>query len=427
MIPVVSVLLLEQAVEDLRGRSTKMCASNGMDLNDTEKKGLQRAVRKWDRLKEDLEEAMLMLSNGNCSSMARKRRINLALTVSELHQRQRRRFEPAAASSVKVQLGDADKKDKWKDIIDSSVLNLIKRHCAGMPFDLLMLNKLIKPVNDDLISSEQHGTYVGQCLISHPTAIDAILSTLYKSGGTVVKSQDLKEKCAALLAHAVLAARKDVCLSSAAKIETESTKKTFSEVQREIMDGSELCDQVGNMVTFIVLDDENAPKTSVGINLSVLCIKSAPVAKGVIIWATDLFKGSEFCASAAYPTLTPCILSLVRVIVAHHPFTREDAMALAFIVLFEHPVPEDISYQKVDSLRKQCLRLLLFLCCLGQALNVLCELSERLKKGSTAIDSSLIRYFIGGCLEIFNPPFSISFVKCFSMLLLSTPCIEVRI
>lgn len=275
---------------------------------------------------------------------------------------------------------------------------------------------------------EQHGTYVGQSLLSNPTAINALVSTLYKTGGTVVKSQDLKEKCAALLAHAVLAAEKDCGLSTAANgQEFSNDTNTFNEIQKDIISGSELCDQVGNMMSFVVLDDERAPQTSVGVQLSVLCIRRAAVAKGVILWATDILKGSEFCLSAAYPSLTPCILSLVRIIVARHPFTREGALDIALTVLFDHPVPEDMSYQKVESLKKQSLRLLLSLCCLGQAIPVFRSLLGRLNSGSTGIDSSLIRYFIGGCSEVFNPPFSVPFIKCFSSLLASAPCVEVRI
>jgi hypothetical protein len=172
---------------------------------------------------------MIVSSNG-CSTLVRKRRINLALTASELYQRQRRRLNPSIASSGTSQLLGAETKDKWKDLLDSAVMTLVKRYCTGMPFDALLLDKLVKPKNDDLISVEQHGTYVGQSLLSNPTAINALVSTLYKTGGTVVKSQDLKEKCAALLAHAVLAAEKDCGLSTAANgQEFSNDTNTFNE------------------------------------------------------------------------------------------------------------------------------------------------------------------------------------------------------
>jgi hypothetical protein len=48
---------------------------------------------------------------------------------------------PPAASAIFL-LGGADKKDKWKDTVDTSVLSLIKMQCTGMPFDFLLLNKL---------------------------------------------------------------------------------------------------------------------------------------------------------------------------------------------------------------------------------------------------------------------------------------------
>lgn len=115
-----------------------MCTDTGTENNDKERNGLQGAVRRWTRLKEDLEGAMIVSSNG-CSTLVRKRRINLALTASELYQRQRRRLNPSIASSGTSQLLGAETKDKWKDLLDSAVMTLVKRYCTGMPFDALLL------------------------------------------------------------------------------------------------------------------------------------------------------------------------------------------------------------------------------------------------------------------------------------------------
>jgi len=410
-----------EALEDLVTRAKKRCSVTTVKENE----GLQRAVIKWEKLREDLEKTMLANEGGLTTTLAQKRRISVALTISELNQRQRRRLDPTAVSlNINANFKEFGENNKWKDPIDTAVLNLIRRHATSMPFDSALLNKLIKPGHDDLISLEQHGLYVGQILISHPTAITALLNILYQPGGTVVKSLELKGKCAALLARAVLAAKREANQSYKAPDELELPKEEdlFIEVQENLIEGSELCDQIGNMVSFTVLDDENARITSVGIRISALSIRCSLVAKGVLLWATELVKSTEYVESATYQTLTPCILSLVRVIGTHHPFCREDVSSLAFIVI-EHPVSKEVSYQKVESLKRQSLRLLLNACTQGQAIVVLNGLTDRLNSKGT-IDSSLIRYFMSGLLQIASSPFSIPFVKCLSTMLLSKPCVE---
>lgn len=418
-----SCRLHSQALEDLVTRAKQRCSV----ITVKENEGLQRAVIKWEKLREDLEKTMLANEGGLTTTLAQKRRISVALTISELHQRQRRRLDPTAVTlNINGSFKEFGESNKWKDPIDIAVLNLIRRHATSMPFDSALLNKLLKPGYDDLISLEQHGLYVGQILISHPTAITALLNTLYQPGGTVVKSLELKGGCAALLARAVLAAKREANQSykTPDELKLPNEEHLFVEVQKHLIEGSKLCDQIGNMVSFTVLDAENARITSAGIKISALSIRCSLVAKGVLLWATELVKSTEYVESATYQTLTPCILSLVRVIGTHHPFSREEASLLAFIVI-EHPVSKEVSYQKVESLKRQSLRLLLNLCTQGQAIFVLNGLADRLNSKGT-IDSSLIRYFMSGLLQIASPPFSIPFVKCLSTMLLSKPCVEVR-
>ena len=73
----------------------------------TKRTRFRRAIRKWERLSQDLDFAMVDPSSsastaGSSGMGLRKRRLDVALTVSELHQRQRRRLKPAEESDVVI-------------------------------------------------------------------------------------------------------------------------------------------------------------------------------------------------------------------------------------------------------------------------------------------------------------------------------------
>lgn len=124
-------------------------------------------------------------------------------------------------------------------------------------------------------------------------------------------------------------------------------------------------------------------------------------------------------ASASYASISPNIMTLVRIIYMHHPFTGDDVCAVAFQFL-KH-VNTEVVYQTINILKEQSLRLLLFLCTRGEAPSVFDQLLKLLKDpGRSSLDASLIRYFISGLLEIASPPFSIPFIRSF-MILLKAP------
>jgi len=169
-------------------------------------------------------------------------------------------------------------------------------------------------------------------------------------------------------------------------------------------------------------DDTNAG-SFVGRQLSALCVKHAVVARGFLIWATERCRGTDFCTSAAYPTMAPGILSLARIIVKHHPFCRRAVVDLAFIFL-KHSNSE-LSYEKLTGLKEQALRLLLWLSVQGLAMEVFSIMGHKLRERSgSEIDSALLRYFMEGALEIIRPPLSLTFARSFSEMLNTKPCVE---
>jgi len=178
------------------------------------------------------------------------------------------------------------------------------------------------------------------------------------------------------------------------------------------------------MVGFVVTEDvAETDDLSVGRQLSFLCIKHAPVAQGFLLWATEHCNGKEFPASPPYPTLAPGVLGLARIIAKHHPFSRQDVMDLALIFL-EHN-HTDLSYQKMIALKEQCLRLLLFLTTQGLAADVYKIIDKKIRQhGSSEIDSSLMRYFISGALEIIRPPVSVPFVRSMGKMLSAKLCVD---
>lgn len=103
------------------------------------------------------------------------------------------------------------------------------------------------------------------------------------------------------------------------------------------------------MVSFTVLDKVETSYGSVGMQLSAMCMKYAAIAEGAIIWAKELASGSDFVTTAAYPTLSPCILSLVRLICIYHPLARPSVLEVALI--FMGHSNREISHQKMQSIK----------------------------------------------------------------------------
>ena len=122
----------------------------------------------------------------------------------------------------------------------------------------------------------------------------------------------------------------------------------------------------------------------------------------MVLWAREFTKGSDFAASASFPTLSPSILSLVRLVAMKHPFTRFDALQVALAFLGHSN--SDISYQKVNSIKEMSLRLMIFLLTKGEVVPVLSSLLGKLElTGSSDFDASPIRYFVAGILQVVRP------------------------
>ena len=196
-------------------------------------------------------------------------------------------------------------------------------------------------------------------------------------------------------------------------------------MNQDIFEACQLCETIENMVSFTINESPINGDTSVGNRLCLLCKKSAVIAQGVILWARELASGSDFIASASYVTLTPCILGIARLIAKAHRFTRRAVLDLGIIIL-KHKLASsrERSYQQSQSLKEQCIRLLVWLIALGEAPSTFSSLARVVSEDDSIVDASLIRYFITACLQIIcvsDEPtmrkFSISFITTMCNLL----------
>lgn len=359
-----------------------------------------------------VDPAMSSATAGS-STLFRKRRLDIALTISELHQRQRRRHTPSSEGN-----GSDMDMDERRDELESALQNLLRRYSLGTPFDDRVLDKLL-PVD----GNEDSSNTIGKLLIAHPLSVKALLGQLFKPGSSRAGSMVTRNKCARLIAFSVIAA--DSAVENEPEDESDSEESPEEKLTGRFLTGCQLCELLENMMTFEVISDPGivSDDSSAGRKLCALALKSAPIAQGVMMWAFEIANGPEFVTSASYPTLSPSILALVRVISAKHPFTRRAALDVALAFL-KHSNSE-LSYKVQNALKERCLRLLLFLLAKGDITAVLGSITNRLRKqGTSEIDASLVRYFVGGLLDVLQPPYSIALIRELGPMLSAPKCVD---
>ena len=404
-------------------------AESGGDIDN--KMLLRPAVRKWRRLREELEGGMLVPRGGAGSgTFQNKRRTDVALTLSDLFQRKRRRVAPTTAEAGGDNNnggnGNSGRSDPLADSLDEAVMHLLSR-CGslGHPVD--------KDSADAVLKYAYGGSTdrIGDLLIRHPVAVNVLLRNLF--GKKRVRQLDVRLKCARLVSLAVIAAERRANRTDGADNVRPSDE---DELTQTVLACSQLCEQVENMVSFAVLDDgddgsggDDAAPKSVGRRLTSHCVRHAVAARGALLWASELASCPEFVETASYPTLSPCILSLARVVSRHHPMTRPAVLDLA--LLFASHSNRDVGHRKMTSIKEQCVRLLLCLSAEGHSVEVLRAVRGRLEGdasssagGGAAMDSALVRYLFSGLLEVARPPFSLAFVRALGGLMTTRAVVE---
>ena len=425
--------------EVLRELVTRAGAEARTEPDPAARAALMRAVRRWERLREELEAEMVApgAAAAGSSMLERKRKLDVALMTSDLHQRQRRRTDPTGAGEAGPGLAKvADMRDMARDALDMAAAKMIKRYASGLSLDSDTTEQLLRASYGD------SKLLVGDVLNAHPTALEALMTYLYKPGRMRVKSIEIRHRCAKLVALSALALQEALAnQGTGEKGEAAATTTAngdgdeggggsgdgdsdgpssvnLDESTKAVLRGSQLCEQIENVVSFTAVDDATHGKdSSAGRELSSLCIRHAPVGRGALVWATERARSADFCDSAAYPTLAPSILSLARIVGLHHPLLRPMAIDLA--LTFIGHSPPDLAFQKVQALKEQSLRLLLLLATRGEAARVLGAVGT-----SGLLDAPNLRYFVAGLLQVVQPPVSLALVHSLGGLLSSKACVE---
>lgn len=143
-----------------------------------------RAIRKWERLGDDLKSSMIDPTTTNSTPLFRKRRLDVAMTISELHQRQRRRFVPDG-SNVTSRYSIDEVQSKRENAVHS----FLRRYSLSTPVEDSVLDSILQSR-----SSELAATSSGALLVKRPISVKALLGYLYKPGGQRVGSVATKKK-----------------------------------------------------------------------------------------------------------------------------------------------------------------------------------------------------------------------------------------
>jgi len=187
-----------------------------------------------------------------------------------------------------------------------------------------------------------------------------------------------------------------------------------------------ICEQIEKSVAFTVVQSAaaDAPEpTAPGSCLCYWAIRSAPVTEGVLLWTRTLLHSNVFLDSVTYGTFAPSFLSILRILAMEHPFARAEVVDLLMIFLDHNN--SDAGPKQIRCIREQCLRTLMWLCTRGEtAASILARIAEKLCSKTSGMDASLVRYFVGGILQVVKPPCSVLFVQLFMRVLKSQVCMD---
>lgn len=143
-----------------------------------------RAIRKWERLGDDLKISMIDPALTNSTPLFRKRRLDVAMTISELHQRQRRRILVNGKTIVGK---SADDEMEAKRL--NAVHSFLRRYSLSIRVDDSVLDSILQSGSSELAASVS-----GVLLAKRPISVKALLGYLYKPGGQRVASVVAKKK-----------------------------------------------------------------------------------------------------------------------------------------------------------------------------------------------------------------------------------------
>ena len=177
--------------------------------------GLLRAIHKWERLREEIEQHMMKpphvlgSNNTNINPISRKRRADIALTSSELYQKQRCKVRLSSLSSLGGSgsgSGSGDVSEQLRLSVETGIVSMLKKACTGMRIDDTTLEQLLyNPYNKDPSRTpQQNQLLLGGLLAKHASSIEYLLRSLFVPKSRATKDET-RLKCSKLVALAVMA------------------------------------------------------------------------------------------------------------------------------------------------------------------------------------------------------------------------------
>ena len=142
-----------------------------------------RAIRKWERLGDDLKSSMIDPASSS-TPLFRKRRLDVAMTISELHQQQRRRI--LGDEKTIVETGPNDDVESKRL---NSIHSFLRRYSLNTRVDDSVLDSILQIGSSELAASSSGGL-----LAKRPISVKALLGYLYRPGGQRVASVVTKTK-----------------------------------------------------------------------------------------------------------------------------------------------------------------------------------------------------------------------------------------
>lgn len=174
--------------------------------------GLVRATNKWERLREDIMAHMIKPSEDSGGSsfnpLSRKRRADIALTASEIYQKQRRKTRISNGGSEGG--NGSSKSDQLGYSVESGVVEALKKYSRNTTVDETLANQLLyNPYTDKALSPTTIQDQLGDLLCNHALATRYFLHSLFLKKSRS-KSNEMRMKSSKLVAMSVLSAQKNL-------------------------------------------------------------------------------------------------------------------------------------------------------------------------------------------------------------------------
>ena len=184
--------------------------------------GLSRAIRKWERFKEDLIDSMVVdtssssssftlgnnSNSGTVTNMVKKRKLDVTLCVMDFYQHE------SSNKKIKSEEGNEDEfavssENDENSKLHSAMLCLLKNYAYSKVIDTSTANQLLIPPSQNDSKSKlhlhEHYQKVGELLNNNASAIISLLGNLFKTGSFRLRSMDDRGLCAKLIAISVIA------------------------------------------------------------------------------------------------------------------------------------------------------------------------------------------------------------------------------